>query len=47
MRLSPLRLSPLRLSPLRLSPSGLNTLRIITQLNHKNEVEKLGVTLRI
>ncbi len=30
-----------------LSPSGLNTLRIITQLNNKSEVEILGATLRI
>ena len=30
-----------------LSPSGLNTLRIITQLNDKNEVEILGARLRI
>lgn len=32
---------------MRLSSSGLNTLRIITQVNGKNEVELLGATLRI
>ena len=31
----------------RLSPSGLNMLRIITQLNNKSEVEILGAILRI
>lgn len=31
----------------KLSPSGLNTIRIITQLNAKNEVEILGARLRI
>ena len=31
----------------RLSPSGLNTIRIITQLNDKDEVEILGARLRI
>ena len=30
-----------------LSPSGLNTIRIITQLNHQNEVDILGARLRI
>ena len=30
-----------------LSPSGLNTIRIITQLNKKNEVDILGARLRI
>jgi len=30
-----------------LSPSGLNTIRIITQLNNKDEVEILGTRLRI
>lgn len=32
---------------MRLSPSGLNTMRIITQLNKKDEVEILGTILRI
>jgi hypothetical protein len=31
----------------RLSDTGLNTVRIITQLNHKNEVAIIGPTLRI
>ncbi|HLV08873.1 MAG TPA: sugar-transfer associated ATP-grasp domain-containing protein [Halanaerobiales bacterium] len=34
-------------SLMKLSPSGLNTLRVITQLNNNNEVEILGVRLRI
>jgi hypothetical protein len=32
---------------MRLAPSGLNTLRIVTQLNNKDEVEILGTILRI
>jgi hypothetical protein len=32
---------------MRLSPSGVNTLRIITQLNNNDEVEILGTILRI
>jgi hypothetical protein len=32
---------------MRLAPSGLNTLRIVTRLNHHDEVEILGTTLRI
>ena len=32
---------------MRLAPSGLNTLRIVTQLNNNDEVEILGTTLRI
>jgi hypothetical protein len=32
---------------MRLAPSGLNTMRIITQLNNKDEVEILGTILRI
>ena len=32
---------------MRLSPSGLNTIRIFTQLNKENEVEILGTRLRI
>jgi hypothetical protein len=32
---------------MRLSPSGLNTVRIITQLNANNEVDILGARLRI
>ena len=32
---------------MRLAPSGLNTLRIVTQLNSNDEVEILGATLRI
>jgi len=31
----------------RLSPSGLNTVRVVTQLNSRNEPEILGVRLRI
>jgi hypothetical protein len=34
-------------SLMKLSPSGLNTIRIITQLNHKDEIEILGARLRI
>jgi hypothetical protein len=32
---------------MRLSPAGLNTIRIITQLNRNNEVEIIGARLRI
>jgi len=32
---------------MKLSPSGLNTLRIVTQLNSNDEVEILGATLRV
>ncbi|MCG7859520.1 hypothetical protein MD537_21260, partial [Flavihumibacter sediminis] len=32
---------------MRLSPSGLNTIRIFTQLNKKNEVDIIGCRLRI
>jgi len=31
----------------QLSPSGLNTLRLITQLNHENKVELLGARIRV
>lgn len=31
----------------QLSPSGLNTLRLITQLNHENKVDVLGARVRI
>jgi hypothetical protein len=34
-------------SLMNLSPSGLNTIRIITQLNNKDEIEILGARLRI
>lgn len=32
---------------MKLSPSGLNTIRIVTQLNHEDEVEIIGTRLRI